>query len=409
LEVNQRFTRPNPRYTEASLVKRLEELGIGRPSTYAPIITTIIKRGYVIKEDRPGVERQYINLTLKNGKISRQTKTENTGAEKNKLFCTDIAMVVNDFLSKHFTDIMDYNFTATVEKYFDDIASGDLEWTKMLHDFYTPFHETIKQSIEEGERSSGERVLGNDPATGKVVLVRIGRFGPIVQLGENDNSDDAKPVFASLRKDQHIESITLEEALELLDNETGGKLLGTDPATGKNVYARVGRFGPMVQLGDNEGDEKPRYASIVKPVTIDNITLQQALKLLELPRTVGEYEGKVMKVSVGRFGPYIAHNGKFISLKKTDDPMTVTYERCIELIKEKLEKDSKNLIREFNDNLRIVRDRWGHPTVWYKRKYYKIAAQTDPTTLTEEDCLKIAGVDLEKEAAKAKKTVAKKK
>lgn len=407
LEVNQRFTRPNPRYTEASLVKRLEELGIGRPSTYAPIITTIIKRGYVIKEDRPGVERQYINLTLKNGKISRQTKTENTGAEKNKLFCTDIAMVVNDFLSKHFTDIMDYNFTATVEKYFDDIASGDLEWTKMLHDFYTPFHETIKQSIEEGERSSGERVLGNDPATGKVVLVRIGRFGPIVQLGENDNSDDAKPVFASLRKDQHIESITLEEALELLDNETGGKLLGTDPATGKNVYARVGRFGPMVQLGDNEGDEKPRYASIVKPVTIDNITLQQALKLLELPRTVGEYEGKVMKVSVGRFGPYIAHNGKFISLKKTDDPMTVTYERCIELIKEKLEKDSKNLIREFNDNLRIVRDRWGHPTVWYKRKYYKIAAQTDPTTLTEEDCLKIAGVDLEKEAAKAKKQLQK--
>lgn len=409
LEVNQRFTRPNPRYTEASLVKRLEELGIGRPSTYAPIITTIIKRGYVIKEDRPGVERQYINLTLKNGKISRQTKTENTGAEKNKLFCTDIAMVVNDFLSKHFTDIMDYNFTATVEKYFDDIASGDLEWTKMLNDFYTPFHQTIKQSIEEGERSSGERVLGNDPTTGKVVLVRIGRFGPIVQLGENDNNDDAKPVFASLRKDQHIESITLDEALELLDNETGGKLLGTDPATGKNVYARVGRFGPMVQLGDNEGDEKPRYASIVKPVTIDNITLQQALKLLELPRTVGEYEGKVMKVSVGRFGPYIAHNGKFISLKKTDDPMTVTYERCIELIKEKLEKDSKNLIREFNDNLRIVRDRWGHPTVWYKRKYYKIAAQTDPTTLSEADCLKIAGVDPEKEAAKAKKSAAKKK
>ena len=405
LEVNQRFTRPNPRYTEASLVKRLEELGIGRPSTYAPIITTIIKRGYVIKEDRPGVERQYINLTLKNGKISRQTKTENTGAEKNKLFCTDIAMVVNDFLSKHFTDIMDYNFTATVEKYFDDIASGDLEWTKMLHDFYTPFHETTKQSIEEGERSSGERVL----ATGKVVLVRIGRFGPIVQLGENDNSDDAKPVFASLRKDQHIESITLEEALELLDNETGGKLLGTDPATGKNVYARVGRFGPMVQLGDNEGDEKPRYASIVKPVTIDNITLQQALKLLELPRTVGEYEGKVMKVSVGRFGPYIAHNGKFISLKKTDDPMTVTYERCIELIKEKLEKDSKNLIREFNDNLRIVRDRWGHPTVWYERKYYKIAAQTDPTTLTEEDCLKIAGAAPEKEKNAAKKTVTNKK
>ena len=400
LEVNQRFTRPNPRYTEASLVKRLEELGIGRPSTYAPIITTIIKRGYVIKEDRPGVERQYISLQLRDGKIKRQVKTENTGSEKNKLFCTDIAMVVTDFLSKHFTDIMDYNFTATVEKYFDDIASGDLEWNKMLRDFYTPFHQTTQKSIEEGERSSGERILGTDPNSGKVVLVRIGRFGPIVQLGETDDSEGAKPVFASLRKDQHIEAITLDDALKLLDNELGGQLLGTDPATGKNVYARVGRFGPMVQLGENDDPDKPRYASILKPYSVETITLQQALKLLELPRTVGEYEGKVMKVAVGRFGPYVSFNGKFVSLKKTDDPMTVTYERCIELIKEKAEKDSKNLIREFSDNLKVVRDRWGHPTVWYKRKYYKISSQTDPTTLTEADCLKIAGVDPEKEAAK---------
>ncbi len=410
LEVNQRFSRPNPRYTEASLVKRLEELGIGRPSTYAPIITTIIKRGYVIKEDRSGTEREYVSYQLKDGKIKRQIKKENTGTEKNKLFCTDIAMVVTDFLGKHFTDIMDYNFTATVEKYFDDIASGDLEWTKMLKDFYDPFHDTTQKSIEEGERSSGERILGNDPQTGKVVLVRIGRFGPIVQLGENESEE--KPVFASLLKSQHIESITLEEALELLSNEMGGTLLGVDPKTGKNVYARVSRFGPMVQLGEADDPEKPKYATILKPYNIDNITLEQALKLLELPRELGEYEGYKMKVAVGRFGPYVSWNGKFVSLKKTDDPMIVSYERCIELIKEKAEKDANNLIREFSENLRIVKDRWGHPTIWYKKKYYKLSSQTDPLSLSEADCLKIAGVDPEKEAAKkspsAKKTTTKK-
>ncbi|MCQ2251952.1 MAG: type I DNA topoisomerase [Bacteroidales bacterium] len=408
MEINQRFSRPNPRYTEASLVKRLEELGIGRPSTYAPIITTIIKRGYVIKEDRNGVEREYISLLLKDGKVKRQVKKENTGAEKNKLFCTDIAMVVTDFLAKHFTDIMDYNFTATVEKDFDDIASGDLEWTKMLRNFYDPFHDTTKKSIEEGERSSGERVLGTDPQSGKVVLVRIGRFGPIVQLGEN-SGDDSKPVFASLLKNQHIESITLEEALDLLANEMGGNLIGVDPATGKNVYARVSRFGPMVQLGEADDPDKPKYATIIKPYSIETITLEQALKLLELPRDLGEYEGYKIKVAVGRFGPYVSYNGKFVSLKKTDNPLTVTYDRCIELIKEKAEKDKNNLIREFNDNLKIVRDRWGHPTIWYKKKYFKLSAQTDPTTLSEADCLKIAGVDPEKEAAKAaKKTTAKK-
>lgn len=408
MEVNQRFSRPNPRYTEASLVKRLEDLGIGRPSTYAPIITTIIKRGYVIKEDRQGTEREYINYSLCNGKISRQVKKEFAGYEKNKLFCTDIAMVVTDFLNKHFTDIMDYNFTATVEKDFDEIASGDLEWTKMLNNFYTPFHETITKSIEEGERSSGERILGTDPESGKVVLVRIGRFGPIVQLG---TLDDTNHIYASLNKNQHIESITLDEALELLSNEMGGQLLGTDPTTGKNIYARVGRFGPMVQLGDSDGDEKPRFATIIKPYNIDTLTLQQALKLLELPRELGEYEGKTIKVAVGRFGPYISHNSKFVSLKKTDDPMTISYERCIELIKEKIEKDKNNLIREFNENLRIVKDRWGHPTIWYKKKYYKLSSQTDPATLSEADCLKIAGVDPEKEAAKkstAKKSTTKK-
>ncbi|MBQ3657957.1 MAG: type I DNA topoisomerase [Bacteroidales bacterium] len=405
LEVNQRFTRPSARYTEASLVKRLEELGIGRPSTYAPIITTVIKRGYVLKEDRPGTEREYVSLVLKDGKITRSIKKENSGAEKNKLFCTDIAMVVTDYLSENFTDIMDYNFTARVEKDFDEIAEGNLEWAKMLKEFYNPFHETIEKSIE-GKRSVGERVLGNDPTTGKPVSVRIGRFGPIVQLGET--TDDEKPVYASLTKSQHIETITLEEALQLLSNEQGGRLLGTDPKTGKNVYARVGRFGPMVQLGENEGDEKPQYATLLKPLTVEKVTLNEALKLFELPRVVGEYEDKKMTVAVGRFGPYISHAGKFISLKKTDDPMTVSYERCVELINQKRETDAARMIKEFSDDLKVVKDRWGHPTVWYKKKYYKISAQTDPEKLSEEECLAIAGVKNggkeEKTTKKTKKT-----
>lgn len=409
LEVNQRFTHAQPRYTEASLVKRLEELGIGRPSTYAPIITTIIKRGYVLKEDRTGTEREYVSLVLKDDKISRNVKKENTGYEKNKLFCTDIAMVVTDYLSEHFNDIMDYNFTATVEKDFDEIAEGNLEWAKMLKDFYDPFHDTIQKSIE-GKRSVGERILGEDPQTGKVVMVRIGRFGPIVQLGENSEED--KPVYASLSKDQHIETITLEEALNLINNEQGGRLIGVDPQTEKNVYARVGRFGPMVQLGENTDPDK-RYATILKPLTVETVTLPQALKLLELPRTIGEYEGKKITVSVGRFGPYIAHNSKFVSLKKTDDPLTIGYDRCVELILQKRETDAARMIKEFNENLKIVKDRWGHPTVFYKKKYFKLSAQTDPEKLTEAECLAIAGVkpgeQEEKEVKeKAKKTSTKK-
>jgi len=389
LEVNQRFTRPPSRYTEASLVKRLEELGIGRPSTYAPIITTVIKRGYALKEDRPGTERKYVSLVLKDNKITRFEKKENAGTEKNKLFSTDIAMVVTDYLSENFKDIMDYNFTARVEKDFDEIAEGNLEWDKMLKVFYTPFHQTIEKSIE-GKRSVGERVLGTDPKTGKPVSVRIGRFGPIVQLGEN--TDEEKPIYASVSKSQHIETITLEEALQLLNNEQGGRLLGTDPKTGKNVYARVGRFGPMVQLGENEADEKPQYATLLKPLTVEKVTLTEALKLFELPRYIGDYEGKKMTVAVGRFGPYISHDGKFISLKKTDDPMTINEERCIELIIQKRESDASRLIKEFNENLKIVKDRWGHPTVFYKKKYYKISAQTDPEKLSQEECLAIAGV-----------------
>ncbi|MCQ2975167.1 MAG: type I DNA topoisomerase [Bacteroidales bacterium] len=401
LEINQRFTRPSARYTEASLVKRLEELGIGRPSTYAPIITTIIKRGYVLKEDRPGVERKYISYVLKNGEISKLTKSETVGTEKSKLFSTDIAMVVTDYLSNNFNDVMDYNFTANVEKEFDEIAEGKLVWSEMLHNFYTPFHQTIEKSKEEGERNTGERILGVDPETGKNVHVRIGRFGPIVQLG--DSEGDEKPLYASLKKDQHIESITLDEALDLIKNEQGGRLLGVDPETGKNIYARVGRFGAMIQLGDQVGNEKPKYASLLKGQSVDTITLAQALKLLELPRDLGEYEGKKITVAVGRFGPFISHNSKFVSLKKTDNPLTITQERAIELIIEKNESDQKKLIKEFSDDFKIIKDRWNRPVIYYKKKYYKLSAGVDVEALTEEDCLKIIGP----EATSTKKTTSK--
>ena len=408
-EINQRFTRPPARYTEASLVKKLEENGIGRPSTYAPIITTVIKRGYVIKEDRQGTKREYESYLLKNGKITKSIKSENAGYEKAKLFPTDIAMVVTDYLSDHFTSVMNYDFTANVEKDFDEIAAGNIAWQEMLKGFYHPFHQTIISATENSERGNGERLLGVDPESGKQVHARIGRFGPIIQLG--DTEENEKPIYASLQKDQHIETITLEEALSLLKNSDGGRLLGVDPQTGKNVYARIGRFGPMVQLGETEGDAdgKPKYASILKPTTVDNITLAQALKLLELPRVVGQYNDKNVTVAVGRFGPYISYDGKFVSLKKNDDPLTISYERSIQLIEEKKEADSKRLIKEFSDTFKIIKDRWGKPNIYYKKKYYKLSKDVDAENLTEEDCLKIIGVDAQSTKTTTKKTTTRKK
>ncbi|MDF1548248.1 MAG: type I DNA topoisomerase, partial [Bacteroidales bacterium] len=256
IDAIQKFTKHPARYTEASLVKKLEELEIGRPSTYAPTISTVQKRGYVVKEDREGTEREYLHYTLANEKISKANKKEITGAEKSKLFPTDIGMVVNDFLLKYFEDILDFNFTADVEEKFDEIALGNLEWTKMIGKFYHPFHEKVTLTIEESERNSGERILGKDPESGKVILARLGRFGPIVQLGDAQNGD--QPVFASINKNQLIETITLDEAIELLKNNKDGRKLGIDPESGKPVFARVGRFGPMVQIGESESQEKPK-------------------------------------------------------------------------------------------------------------------------------------------------------
>jgi DNA topoisomerase-1 len=322
----QRFASASARYTEASLVKKLEELGIGRPSTYAPTISTIQKREYVVKEDREGRERIYDFILLKNNQVKSEKKTEITGAEKSKLFPTDIGMVVNDFLLKEFPQILDFNFTAFVEGEFDQIAEGKLVWTKMLKEFYKPFHENVEKTSETSERASGERLLGVDTITGKNIYVRIGRFGPLAQLGEG-NDENNKPKFASLRKDQRI----------------------------------------------------------------DTITLEQALDLFKLPRITGEYEGKEMKVAIGRFGPYIQHNSKFVSLKKEDDPMTVTADRCIELIEAKRQADIDKFIKTFPENpaVQLLNGRFG-PYLVVDGNNFKLPKGTDAPSLSLADCLEIA-------------------
>ncbi|RIH65946.1 type I DNA topoisomerase [Mariniphaga sediminis] len=322
----QRFSQRPPRYTEASLVKKLEELGIGRPSTYAPTITTIQNRNYVVKEDRPGIERKFDMVTLKNNKISEQTKTETTGTEKSKLFPTDVGMVVNDFLVANFDQIMDFNFTANVEKEFDDIADGEKVWNEMIDKFYRPFHGKVEDVLENSERSKGERILGDDPKTGKQVSVKIGRYGPVAQLGEASTEENSeKPQFASLRAGQHLETITLEEALELF----------------------------------------------------------------KLPRELGEYENKKVTVSIGRFGPYVRHDNKFVSLGK-EDPFSVDLDRAVELIEAKREKDRKAVIQIFEEEpeLRVLNGRWG-PYISYKKKNYKIPKKMKAEELSLEDCRKI--------------------
>nr|WP_319271114.1 type I DNA topoisomerase [uncultured Draconibacterium sp.] len=323
----QRFSQRPPRFTEASLVKRLEELGIGRPSTYAPTITTVQNRNYVVKEERPGVERNYTVLTLENGEIKEEEKTEITGAEKNKLFPTDIGIVVNDFLMDNFDQIMDYNFTANVEKEFDDIADGNKVWNEMIDKFYQPFHGKVEHALENAERSKGERILGVDPKTGKEVSVKIGRFGPLAQLGEASQEEGAeKPQFSSLRTGQHIETITLEEALDLF----------------------------------------------------------------KLPRELGEYEDKKVTVAIGRFGPYVRHDNKFVSLGKEDDPYSVQLDRAIELIEAKREKDRKAVIKKFDEDaeLQVLNGRWG-PYIKHGKKNYKIPKTTKAEELSFEDCMKI--------------------
>ncbi len=335
MNATERYSRPPARYTEASLVKKLEELGIGRPSTYAPTISTVQNRGYVVKEDREGRARNYQVLTLKDSQISAEQRTENTGAEKSKLFPTDIGAIVNDFLVQHFKGIVDFHFTAKVEKEFDDIAQGLTEWTAMLRNFYGPFHSEVENTLENAERANGGRDLGIDPVSGKKISVRIGRFGPFVQIG--DTEDEEKPRYASLRTGQMIESISLEEAMELF----------------------------------------------------------------KLPKTVGQFEDKDMVVAIGKFGPYVRHDGSFYSLPKEVDPHTVEEAKAIEIIQEKRQKDIDKLIKRFDENpdARIENGRWG-PYIKFGKLNIKIPKDKTPEDITYEEVLVLAEA-AEKEPKKA--------
>src|SRR3984885_470324 len=339
MSATERFSRPPARYTEASLVKKLEELGIGRPSTYAPTISTIQNRGYVVKEEREGKQRAFRVLTLKAGNITKDEKTENTGAEKGKLFPTDIGSVVNDFLVQYFKEIVDFNFTASVEKQFDEIAQGLTEWTDMIRDFYTPFHKDIESTVKTADKATGERDLGFDPVSGKKVSVRIGRFGPFVQVGESNSEANAedKPLYASLRAGQSIETISLADAMELF----------------------------------------------------------------KLPKKAGVFEEKEMTVAIGKFGPYIKHNNAFFSLPKDIDPLDVSEEQAIEIIIEKRKKDAERLIKTFDENpeVKILNGRWG-PYIEFGKQNVKIPKGKEPLELTFEECKALA--DAEAKAPKKK-------
>lgn len=393
MTATQRFDRPAPRYTEASLVKKLEELGIGRPSTYAPTISTVQKRGYVVKESRDGVPRPYRILTLKENNITDATATENVGAEKQKLFPTDIGMVVNDFLVEHFPSIVDFNFTANVEEEFDVIAEGKEDWRKMLKRFYTPFHKTIGTVSETAERATGARELGLDPASGKKVYARIGRFGPMVQIGEV--SDEDKPKFASLRKDQSIGTIELKDALDLFKLP---RTLGE--RDGEVVSVGIGRFGPYVRLGST-------YASLQAeddPLAID---LQRAIELIDLKkaasatRDLGEYQGDMIVVGRGRFGPYVKYGKTYANIPKGEEPGNVTLERGIELIQAKLAGAAAKTLRKFEgSDIEILDGRYG-PYITDGKKNANLPKEKKPEDMTLEECQKlIADAPAKKKAAK---------
>ncbi len=337
----ERFTQRPPRYTEASLVRRLEELGIGRPSTYAPTIQTIQNREYVLKGDKEGMPRSYETITLNATGIKEKVENEIVGADRNKLIPTDIGIVVNDFLMEYFQVVMDYNFTARVEKEFDAVAEGEEEWTSIIDHFYKAFHPVVKEATAiHTEYKVGERLLGTDPKSGKPVYVKIGRFGPMAQIGESNS--------------------------------------------------------------ENKEGEKPQFAALLKGQSLETITLEEALKLFDLPRTVGEYDGKTVVAAIGRFGPFIRHDGKFVSIPKTLDPNTITLEEAIQLIQEKRLKDEQRFIKKFEEDpeLEILNGRFG-PYIAYKGSNYKIPKTGyTPTEMTLDDCMKLIHEAADKPAVK---------
>ena len=400
MTATQRYDRPAPRYTEASLVKKLEELGIGRPSTYAPTISTVQKRGYVVKENREGIQRAYRILTLAGGTVSGKSATENTGAEKQKLFPTDIGMVVNDFLVEHFPTIVDLNFTAKVEEEFDVIAEGRENWREMLARFYKPFHATIGTVVETADRASGSRVLGQDPASGKDVVARIGRFGPMVQIGSAD--DEEKPRFASLRKEQSIATITLQEAMDLF------KLPRTLGKNGEDeVVVNVGRFGPYVKLGST-------FASLTPDDDPLSIDLARAIELIDLKkaasatRELGEYKGEMIVQGRGRFGPFVKFAKTYANIPTGEEPSTVTLERAVELIEAKLAGVRQNILKAFEGTtVEIIDGRYG-PYLTDGNKIAKMPEGKQPAEVTLEEAQKLLAEAPERKGRGRRSTAPKK-
>jgi DNA topoisomerase-1 len=382
INATQRYSQHPPRYTEASLVKKLEELGIGRPSTYAPTISTVQKRNYVEKGDRTGTPRNFSALTLKSSKINKELKTENTGAEKAKLFPTDIGMVVNDFLLQYFPTIMDFHFTAKVEEEFDEIAEGNLNWTNMLKEFYQPFHKTVESTIDNSERASGERNLGIDPATGKPVFVRIGRFGPLAQIGESTDDENDKPKFASLRKEQSIETITLEEALDLF------KLpLNVGSYKENEVVIGIGRFGPYVKWGE-------QFISIPRGTDPMSVDLDRAIEIIHEKEVadapVAHYNGKPVTKGKGRFGPFIKFDDLFINVPRAYNFDALSQKDINELIEKKLDKEANRFIARWEDEkIAIENGRWG-PFIRFGKDMLKLGKKENGDKYAPEELSSIS-------------------
>jgi DNA topoisomerase-1 len=382
----ERFTRPQPRYTEASLVKKLEELGIGRPSTYAPTISTILKRGYVEKRDKESVKRDYRVFILENDHVKKIVDQENTGAEKSKLFPTDLGLVVTDFLKQYFDDIMDYGFTARIEEEFDEVAEGKMKWNQMIDDFYNPFKKDVENTIETAERVKGERELGTDPITGKPVVARMGRFGPMVQMGVADENE--KPHFAALKKGQSIETISLEEALDLF------KLpLTLGEYEGREVYVNMGRFGPYVKFGE-EFISLPRGED---PLEVD---MERAIELIEQKKEadapIAMFDGKRVTRGKGRFGPYIKWNDMFINVPKRYDYDALSQKDVNELVEAKIKKEANRFVQQWPDEkISIENGRWG-PFIRFGKKMLKLGKKPDDTKYTAEELSSVSLDDVKK-------------
>ena len=355
----------------------MEELGIGRPSTYAPTIKTIQERGYVENKDLEGKTRSIQQLVLKANDLKEISLTENYGADRKKLFPTTTGEVVNEFLDNHFKNIMDYNFTADIEKELDSIAKGELEWSEMLNSFYTPFHKTIIDTQENAERANGERLLGNHPDSGEPVFVKLGKYGPIAQIG--DTADETKkPKFASLKSDQNIKTITLELALKLFDYP---KLIGTHQE--KEVIIKVGRFGPYIQFGTEN-------ISIPKGTEPEEILLENAITLINEKREanapVAEYEDLPVSKGKGRFGPFIKWNNLFINVNKKYDFDNLSYENIVELIEDKKKKEIEKMVHNWEEEgISVQKGRWGKFFIISGKKKKQLAPSKDPSKITLEE------------------------